>query len=61
MCVGGRARLLQSESHFEGSIQLFNLGASQRPNETCQLHLAETYEVVAQDPAFMFQALVYAD
>ena len=28
------------------------------PNEAGQLHLAETDEVVAQDPAFMFQAFV---
>jgi hypothetical protein len=50
--------LFQGESHFERPVQFLNLGASQRPNEAGQLHLAETYEVVAQDPAFMFQAFV---
>jgi hypothetical protein len=46
--------LIQGESHLERSLQFLNLGASQGPNEAGQLHLAETYQVVAQDPAFMF-------
>ena len=53
--------LFQTESHFERPGQLLNLGATQGPNEAGQLHLAETDEVVAQDPAFMFQALVDTD
>ena len=52
------AYLFQCQGHFERPVQFLNLGAGQRPNEAGQLHLAETYEVVAQDPAFMFQALV---
>jgi hypothetical protein len=55
------AYLFQCQGHFERPVQFLNLGAGQRPNEAGQLHLAETYEVVAQDPAFMFQALVNTD
>ena len=40
--------LFQGEGHFERSVQFLNLGASQGPNQAGQLHLAETYEVVAQ-------------
>jgi len=54
-------RLFQSESHLERSIQFLNLGVSQGPNEPRQLHLAQTYQVVAQDPAFMFQPFIDTD
>jgi len=37
--------LFEGESHFERSIQFLKLGACQGPNEACQLHLAETYQV----------------
>lgn len=59
--LGPFTPLLQCEGHFECPVQFLNLGAGQRSNEAGQLHLAETYEVVAQDPAFMFQALVDTD
>jgi hypothetical protein len=39
--------LFEGESHFERSVQFLKLGARQGPNEACQLHLAETYEVIA--------------
>jgi hypothetical protein len=54
-------KLFQGEGNFERAVQFLNLGASQRPNEAGQLHLAETYEVVAQDPTFMLQAFVDTD
>ena len=53
--------LFQGEGHFERPVQFLNLGAREGTNEACQLHLAETDEVVAQDPAFMFQAFVDTD
>jgi hypothetical protein len=53
--------LLQGESHFEGSVQLLPLGARQGTDEAGQLHLAEAYEVIAEDPAFVLQAFVDAD
>jgi hypothetical protein len=53
--------LFQSKSHFDRPVQFLNLGATQGPDEACQLRLAEAYEVVAQDPALMFQAFVDSD
>ena len=53
--------LFQAKRHFERSIQLLNLGPSQRSNEACQLRFAQIHQAVAQDPAFMFQALVDAN
>jgi hypothetical protein len=50
--------LFQAKRHFERSIQLLNLGPSQRSNQACQLHFAQTDQVVAQYPAVMFHALV---
>jgi len=46
--------LFQGQGDFERAVQFLNLGASQRPNEAGQLHFAEAYEVIAQDPALMF-------
>ena len=59
--LGPFTPLLQCEGHFECPVQFLNLGAGQRPNEAGQLHFAEAYEVVTQDPAFMFQAFVDTD
>jgi hypothetical protein len=50
--------LFQSKSHLQRPIQFTELGASERPNEACQLRFAEAYEVIAQNPALMFQAFV---
>src|ERR1700731_4737554 len=57
----GNSCLFQRKSHFYCPVQFLDLGARERSDELGQLHLAETYQVVAQNPAFMLQTFADVD
>ena len=57
----GFDNLSQREGHLERAVQFFHLGARQRSDEMAQLHFSQAYKVVAQNPAFVFQAFLNAD